>query len=129
LISVHRAGTRARHYNLHGWLQPLELDLAQFEYRVIYSHVYTILGVLNLRELDLNVVRHDPHRLLILGFNLKLYCQSVEMGGDLWTSVGFRQSDIILFYNCHIRNIYRVRIPGVSVINDELLGQALHKRV
>ena len=51
------------------------------------------------------------------------------MGGNLWASVGFRQSDIILFYNCHIRNVYRVRIPGVSIINDEFLRKALHQRV
>ena len=51
------------------------------------------------------------------------------MGGNLWTPVGFRQSDIILFYNCHIRYVYRVRIPGISVVNHELLGKALHQRV
>ena len=130
MIKVHPAGrTGVRHNNLHGWLQPFKLDLAQLEDRVIYSQIYTILGVLNLRKLDPNVVRHDPNRLLILGFDLKLNCQSVKMGRDLRSAVGFRQSDIILFYNCHIRYVYRVGIPGVSIINDELLGEPLHQRV
>ena len=129
MFSIYRAGALIRHNNLYGWLQPFELDLAQFEYRVIYPHVYTILGVLDLRQLDLDVVDHDPHRLFVLRLHLILNCQSVKMGGDLWSSVRLRQSDIIFFYNCHIRNVYRVRIPGVSVVNNELLGKTLHQRV
>ena len=61
--------------------------------------------------------------------NLELHHEGVEVSGNLGPSLRLCQCLIVLFYNCHIRNVNRVRIPGISIVNHKLLGDSLHQRV
>jgi len=85
--------------------------------------------VRHLRERIGDKVLEDLYRFLVLASNWELGCNAVEVLSYLGASGSFCKDQVPLLDGFVVRNIYGVRIPGIDVLDDELMRHSLQDPV
>ncbi len=88
--------------------------------------MHVALRVLDLTHSNVDVVLEKLHCFLVLVIHLELDGHCVLVSGDLRPSIGLGHRVVILLDEVEVGDVNGVWVPGVSVLDHELLGHLVH---